>query len=83
MSSYSRTKVAPSEYIKKLHITLLFLDEKKQKSSDSTESWLKNFLLQLKSFNSAPSLKDFYAYKTFLNADSVNVGKNNPSSLKV
>jgi len=37
---------------------LLFLDEKKQKSTDSTE-FTKNLMLTLKRFNSAPALKRF------------------------
>jgi hypothetical protein len=58
---------------------LLFLDEKKQKSSDCTEL-AKNILLRLKSFNSAAILKDFHALIIyFLNANSVNVGEGFPN----
>jgi hypothetical protein len=54
---------------------LLFLDEKKQKSSDCTEL-AKNILLRLKSFNSTAALTDFHTLTIyFLNANSVNVGE--------
>jgi hypothetical protein len=55
---------------------LLFLDEKKQKSSDRTEL-AKNPKLTLKCFNSARTPKTFLNALTadFINADSVMSGK--------
>jgi len=55
---------------------LLFLDEKKQKSSDSTE-FAKNLVLKLKHFNSShtPEIFFYASTRNFLNANSVMSGE--------